>query len=58
MVAFVSYLFIYLLRLLRVIDKPFRVGAYTMDKVGLFLLRKASERMKPLKTKELGSSQV
>lgn len=47
MVAFVSYLFIYLLRILRVIDKPFRVDEYTMDDVSLFLLREASERLKP-----------
>lgn len=51
-VAFVSYLFIYLLRLLRIIDTPFRIDEHTMDDVSLFLLREASERIKPLKTKE------
>ena len=47
MVAFVSYLFIYLLRLLRIIDTPFRVDEYTTDDVSLFLLRETSERIKP-----------
>ena len=50
MVAFVSYLFIYLLRILRVIDKPFRVDEYTMDDVSLFLLREVGERIKLPKT--------
>ena len=45
LVAFISYLFIYLLKLLRVIDMPFRVDDYTMDDVSLFLLREAVERM-------------
>ncbi len=52
MVAFVSYLFIYLLRLLRIIDTPFRVDEHTMDDVSLFLLRETRERIKLLKTKE------
>lgn len=38
-VAFLSFFFIYLLRLLRVIDKPFKVGRErTDDDVSLFLL--------------------
>lgn len=45
LVAFISYLFIYLLKLLRVIDMPFRVDEYTMDDVSLFLLREAVERI-------------
>lgn len=45
LVAFISYLFIYLLKLLRVIDMPFRVDDYTMDDVSLFLLREAVERI-------------
>ena len=47
LMAFVSYIFIFLLRVLRVIDKPFRVDEYSMDDVSLFLLRETSERMKP-----------
>ena len=45
LVAFISYLFIYLLKLLRVIDMPFRVDDYTLDDVSLFLLREAVERI-------------
>lgn len=36
--AFISYFFIYLLPLLRIIDHPFRVDERTMDDVSLFLL--------------------
>lgn len=50
--AFVAYIFIFLLQLLRVIDKPFRVDEYTMDDVSLFLLRETSERIKPIKAKD------
>ncbi len=45
LVAFVSYLFIYLIKLIHTIDTPFRVDEYTMDDVSLFLLREAHERM-------------
>jgi hypothetical protein len=45
LVGFISYLFIYLLKLLRTIDMPFRVDEYTMDDVSLFLLREAVERI-------------
>ncbi len=51
LVAFVSYLFIYLLKLLGTIDTPFRVDEYTMDDVSLFLLREAHERMDKLPTR-------
>jgi hypothetical protein len=38
-VGFLSFFFVYLLRLLRVIDKPFKVGRKrTDDDVSLFLL--------------------
>lgn len=45
MVAFISYLFIFLIKLLRTVDQPFRVDEYTMDDVSLFLLRETHERM-------------
>ncbi len=45
MVAFVSFLFVYLIRLIRTIDTPFRIGEYTMDDVSLFLLRELDERI-------------
>lgn len=51
LVAFISYIFIFLLRVLRVIDKPFRVDEYSMDDVSLFLLRETGERIKPSRTK-------
>jgi len=37
-VGFLSFFFVYLLRLLRVIDKPFKVGCERTDDVSLFLL--------------------
>jgi hypothetical protein len=37
-VGFLAFFFIYLLRLLRVIDKPFKVGRERTDDVSLFLL--------------------
>ncbi len=47
LVAVVSYLFIYILKLIRKIDDPFSVGEKTtMDEVSLFLLRELDERMK------------
>ena len=46
LVAFISYIFIFLLRVLRVIDKPFRVDEYSMDDVSLFLLRETGDRIK------------
>ena len=45
LVAFVSFLFIYLIKLIRTLDAPFRVDEYTMDDVSLFLLRETHERM-------------
>jgi hypothetical protein len=38
LVALISYFFIYLLRLLKIIDKPFRLDDHTKDDVSLFLL--------------------
>ena len=51
LVAFIFYIFIFLLRVLRVIDKSFRVDEYSMDDVSLFLLRETGERIKSSKTK-------
>lgn len=34
----ISYFFIYLLKLLKTLDTPFRIGEHTMDDVSLFLL--------------------
>lgn len=48
LMAFVSYIFIFLLRVLRVIDKPFRVDEYSMDDVSLFLLRETNDRINPI----------
>ena len=36
--SFISYFFVYLVRLLRILDTPFRHGQRTMDDVSLFLL--------------------
>lgn len=43
--AFISYFFIYLVRLLRILDTPFRVREQTMDDVSLFLLKEFAQRM-------------
>lgn len=51
LVAFIFYIFIFLLRVLRVIDKSFHVDEYSMDDVSLFLLRETGERIKSSKTK-------
>jgi hypothetical protein len=44
-VAFLSFFFIiYLVRLLKVLDTPFRIDERTMDDVSLFLLREFAQR--------------
>jgi hypothetical protein len=43
-VAFLSFFFIYLVRLLKVLDTPFRVDERTMDDVSLFLLNEFAQR--------------
>jgi hypothetical protein len=43
-IAFISFFFIYLVRLLKVLDTPFRLDERTMDDVSLFLLREFAER--------------
>jgi hypothetical protein len=42
---FIAYFFIYLLRLLKILDTPFRVKESTMDDVSLFLLKEFAARM-------------
>jgi hypothetical protein len=43
--GFISYLLIYLVKLLKVIDRPFRVDERTPDDVSLFLLDEFAERL-------------
>ncbi len=43
--VFISYFFIYLTRLLRILDTPFRVGTGTQDDVSRFLLKEFSDRI-------------
>lgn len=43
---FISYFFIYLTRLLGILDTPFRVREKTMDDVSLFLLDEAHDRLR------------
>lgn len=45
LLAFISYFFIYLLRLLKIIDTPFRVDERTMDDVSLFLLNEFTRKL-------------
>jgi hypothetical protein len=44
--VFIAYFFIYLVRLLGVLDTPFRITERTMDDVSLFLLKEFAERMR------------
>ena len=44
--AFLSYLFVYVGRLISVIEQPFQEGAESMDDVSLFLLHELEEKMK------------
>lgn len=43
--ALVSYFFIYLIRLLKIIDRPFQVREHTSDDVSIFLLTELAERL-------------
>ena len=45
-IGFISYFFIYLVRLLGVLDTPFRVQDMTSDDVSLFLLDEFADRMR------------
>lgn len=44
--AFISYLFLYTVRLILVLEKPFRKGTGTMDDVSIFLIREFEEELK------------
>lgn len=43
--GFVSYMFIYALHLIRLLEKPFRKGRDTLDDVSLFLLREFDDKI-------------
>ncbi len=43
--AFISFFFVALLRLLRIMDRPFHVEEHTQDDVSLFLLRRFVDRL-------------
>jgi hypothetical protein len=45
LIVFISYFFIYLVRLLRILDTPFRVGTSTQDDVSRFLLKEFADRI-------------
>ena len=45
LIVFISYFFIYLVRLLRILDTPFRVGTSTQDDVSRFLLKEFADRV-------------
>ena len=44
-ITFLTYIFVYILKLLKTLDKPFRAGERTKDDVSLFLLREFKERV-------------
>lgn len=44
--AVISYLFLYVARLIQIIEKPFREGHQSLDDVSLFLLHEFEEKMK------------
>lgn len=45
MVTFISYLFIYLIKLMKEIEAPFGMSGRSMDNISLFLLREVKEEM-------------
>lgn len=45
MFGFISYLFLYIRQLIRVLEKPFRQGENTLDDVSLFLLKKFEKEL-------------
>lgn len=49
-IGFISFFFISLLRLLRIMDRPFHVEERTKDDVSLFLLRRFVERLESART--------
>ncbi len=51
MFGFVSYMFIYALHLINMLEKPFRKGSDTLDDVSLFLLREFDDKLSRLVAK-------
>ncbi|MHB0999606.1 MAG: hypothetical protein ACYC27_10190 [Armatimonadota bacterium] len=45
LIGFVAYLFVYVFRLLKILDNPFRVGERTMDDISLFLLKETWNKL-------------
>ena len=48
--AFISFFFVALLRLLRIMDRPFHVEEHTQDDVSLFLLRRFVDQLNRSRT--------
>lgn len=44
--AFIAYLFVYAVRLILVLEKPFRQGEATLDDVSIFLIKEFEEELK------------
>jgi hypothetical protein len=44
-IVFLTYLFVYILGLLRILDRPFREGQHTTDDVSLFLLHEFRQKV-------------
>ena len=44
-IVFLTFLFVYIMRMLKRLDKPFRTGEKTMDDVSLFLVKEFRERL-------------
>ena len=52
----ISYFFVYLLKLLKIIDTPFRVDEHTKDDVSLFLLNEFAERVAGANHEDVGTT--
>jgi len=52
----ISYFFVYLLKLLKIIDTPFRVDEHTKDDVSLFLLNEFAERVAAADHEDVGTT--
>lgn len=44
--AFIAYIFIYINRLIRIIENPFKEGVHSLDDVSMFLFKDFKERLK------------
>jgi hypothetical protein len=51
-VGFVSYMFVYALFLIHLLEKPFRKGEATADDVSIFLLREFAAKLAAMETRE------